>query len=542
MSEQNASRGLKRLLSRVPFTAELAQILRPVPGELPCGYRLDQLAAVLPDWVEAVSQVREGQAPYRKKRVLVLASLRWWLEYGVALGLLLSGLGHEVDLVYVPYRTWWEPADLFDLRRHRYYLQRVLAPLNGLIRLRDLSTYSDWNLSEELSRAIDEQSRVDVQYTLQRESISIEETGSDHALFLLRQHRNRVAANAALQLLPGNQYDVVIIPNGSILEFGAFYRVARYLEVPTVTLEFGEQNERIWLAQDDEVMRLDTSDLWKSKKDWPLSEKQLEEIKTLYQARRGGRVWANFARQWQAGKSEGALAVLRELDLDPEKPIALLCTNVVGDSLALGRQIFTSGMADWLAKTIQHFAKRSDVQIVVRVHPGEMLGAGHPSVEIIQQAVVEIPPHVFVVPPDSKINTYDLIELAHIGLVYTTTVGLEMAMSGIPVVVSGMTHYRNKDFTFDPETMSEYLTTVDQLLREPMGRRISQEKIDLAWTYAYRFFFEYPFRFPWHLVYFWKDVQNHSIENVILNSIDRYAPTIDALLGIPIDWDRTASV
>lgn len=541
MSERKAWTALKRLLGRVPLTAELAQTLRPVSGELPCGYRLDQLAGVLPDWIEMISQVSEPAPPNRKRRVLILASLRWWLEYGVALALLLTGLGHEVELAYSPYRTWWEPVELFDLRRHRYYLRRILAPLKRLIGLRDLSAFPNWSLSDALSREIDEQSRIDVQYTLQRETISIEEGEADHALYLLRRARNRVAANAALQMLPGNQYDVVIIPNGSILEFGAFYRVGRYLEVPVVTMEFGEQRERMWLAQNDEVMLQDTSDLWRIRQSRILSESQLEELKMLYQARRGGRVWANFERQWQAVESEGSQAAQRELGLQADKPIALLCTNVVGDSLALGRQIYTAGMADWLAKTVQHFAKRSDVQIIVRAHPGEMLGAGHPSVEIVREAIPEMPPHVIVVPPDSKINTYDLIELAHIGLVYTTTVGLEMAMSGVPVVVSGMTHYRGKGFTYDPETMSEYLATVDQLLREPLGRRIPQQKVDLALTYAYRFFFEYPFPFPWHLVHFWEDIQNRPLSSVLKNSADRYASTIEALLGMPIDWDRSRS-
>ena len=31
-----------------------------------------------------------------------------------------------------------------------------------------------------------------------------------------------------------------------------------------------------------------------------------------------------------------------------------------------------------------------------------------------------------------------LVEIAELGLVYTTTVGMEMAMSGVPVIVSGM--------------------------------------------------------------------------------------------------------
>ena len=542
MSKKYPLGGLKSFLARVPFTAELTQIIKPIRGELPCGYRLDRLASHLPSWIEAAERAREGESPYRSRRILILASLRWWVEYGIALGLLLSGLGHEVDLAYLPYRTWWEPVELFDFRRHRFYMRQVFTPLKKYFRLFDISSYAAWGLSSGLSRTIDEQSRIDVQYTLQRESINLEEAGEDQALYDLRLRRNWVAANAALQLLPGDHYDVVVIPNGSILEFGAFYRIARSLEVPTVTFEFGEQRERLWLAQNDEVMRLDTSDLWKVKKEQPLSEQQMTNLERLYQARRGGKLWGNFARQWQAGISEGALAVQKELNLDPEKPLALLCTNVVGDSLALGRQIFTTGMADWLAKTVQHFAKRSDVQLVVRVHPGEILGAGHPSVEIIRKAIPDLPPHVVVVPPDSKVNTYDLIELAHMGLVYTTTVGLEMSMNGLPVVVSGRTHYRNKGFTHDPEVMTEYLSTIDQLLRQPMGYKISQYKIDLAWTYAYRFFFDYPFPIPWHLVTFWEDVQNRPLGSILEDSVETYASTIDALLGIPIDWDRTERI
>jgi hypothetical protein len=381
-----------------------------------------------------------------------------------------------------------------------------------------------------------EQSRTDVQYTLQRESINTEIGGEDRELYQLRHQRNCVAANAALELLPGDRFDVVIIPNGSILEFGVFYRIARHLNIPNVTIEFAEQRERMWLAQNDEVMRLDTSELWDQRGTMPLGDEEMENLKSLYDARRGGKIWSNFARKWQTGESKGALKARQELELEPDKPIALLCTNVVGDSLALGRQVFTAGMADWLAKTVRHFAQRDDVQLVVRVHPGELLGAGHPSVEIVHSALPELPPHVTVVPPESNVNTYDLIELANLGLVYTTTVGMEMAMNGIPVIVSGMTHYRQKGFTYDPETMPEYVSTLDQLLRLPADYRLPEAQIELAWGYAYRFFFEYPFPFPWHLIHFWNDVEERNMGTVLRDAIDTYHPTIAALLGVPIRW------
>jgi hypothetical protein len=94
-------------------------------------------------------------------------------------------------------------------------------------------------------------------------------------------------------------------------------------------------------------------------------------------------------------------------------------------------------MADWLAATVRWFGRYPQAQLVVRVHPGELLGAGHPSAEIVRQELPELPPHVTVVGPESPVNTYDLMELAHLGLVYTTTVGMEMAMAGIPVITAG---------------------------------------------------------------------------------------------------------
>jgi hypothetical protein len=529
---------MKQILGRVPLTAEVLETIRPSKSEIEGCYRLDRLEGALPDWIRELRLEGSPSTVDQGKSVLLVASLRWWFEYCTALGLLLTGLGNRVEIAYLPFRNWFDPVHQFDLRRQRIYLHKALGQVNKNLKFHDLSRGQNWPLSPAIDRMVEEQTRTDVQYTLQRESINIEVEGKDQELYQLRYRRNCTAANAALELMPGGRFDVVIIPNGSILEFGIFYRIARHLNTPCVTIEFGEQRERMWIAQDDEVMRLDTTDLWDQRGSLALGEDELEDLKTLYSARKGGRIWANFARQWQAGESMGAQETRNVINLDPDKPVALLCTNVVGDSLALGRQVFTTGMADWLAKTVRHFAQRDDVQLVVRVHPGELLGAGHPSVEIVQSALPDLPPHVTVVPPESSVNTYDLIELTNLGLVYTTTVGMEMAMNGIPVIVSGMTHYRQKGFTYDPETMPEYVSTLDKLLRQPKNYRLPHAQVELAWAYAYRFFFEYPFSFPWHLIHFWDDIESNGMRKVRSEALDRYHPGLTALLGVPIRWDN----
>ncbi len=525
---------LKEALGLFPASAKFYQSLRP--DVVPAGsYALPQLDRQLGNWLSAIESVEPWVSEDARKRVLIVGNLKWWLEYGIVLGLLLKSGGHEVDIAYLPYRDWTTPVTKFDAIRGVHYLERQLRDRGIPIGLQNLISRSSKNLNQTLEAEIEAQTRLDVQYTMQREAIDIHGDSRDAAMYALRLARNRIAAGSAYDLLGEDEYDVVIIPNGSILEFGAVYRVARHLGVDTVTYEFGEQRQRVWLAQNDEVMRQDTGDLWAAVKDIPLSPGERERIETLFQARRGGQTWEQFKRQWQTGGSEGALKASAKLGLDPDRPMVLLCTNVVADSLALNRQVFTTGMADWLARTVAIFAELPEYQLVVRVHPGEMLGAGHPSVEIVRDVLPDRPDHVIVVPPESEINTYDLIELAHLGLVYTTTVGLEMCMHGVPVVVAGETHYKGKGFTDDPRTWDEYVRLLEARLARTGWSRLSDESIEAAWRYAYRFFFDYPFEFPWHLISFWDDISQFPFGDVV-RKIDRYIPTLNAFVGEPIGW------
>src|SRR5690349_23162463 len=49
---------------------------------------------------------------------------------------------------------------------------------------------------------------------------------------------------------------------------------------------------------------------------------------------------------------------------------------------------------------------------------------------------------------------------------YTTTVGVETAMNGIPVISCGDTHYRDRGFTIDPDSWDEYFATLERVLSD----------------------------------------------------------------------------
>jgi hypothetical protein len=436
-------------------------------------------------------------------------------------------------LSFLPYASWDKPIAKFDLRRQNLYARQVLSAASPLIQIQSLLDVRPFSrdLPAPLKSAVEEVSIFDAQYTLQ-----VEEINRDDEIYQLRYDRNWEAALNAQAWLKAHKPDVVILPNGTIQEMGVIYRVARYLDLQTVTFEFSDQSERIWLAQNAEIMRHDTDALWAAHGSEPLNEAQINQLRDLYAARVDAKTWKNFSRQWQETPTEGGASVRKRLNLD-DRPVILLATNVLGDSLTLGRQVFSKTMAEWVEKTVRYFAERKDVQLVIRVHPGEVLTHGTSMVTVIKAALGEVPDHIRLIEPQEKINTYDILDITDLGLVYSTTVGLEMAMRGIPVIIAGQTHYRNRGFTSDPETWEAYFSMLDEKLGDLDSAQLTQQQIELAWRYAYLFFFVFPKPFPWHLLNFKEDIKTRPVAYVLGEQGERkYGETFENLTGKPLVW------
>src|SRR5439155_3995395 len=86
-----------------------------------------------------------------------------------------------------------------------------------------------------------------------------------------------------------------------------------------------------------------------------------------------------------------------------------------------------------------------------------------------------------------------LMERCQVGLVYTTTAGLEMALRGKPVVVAARVYYRSRRFTLDVECADEYPRILDRAFEK--GRMTGQET-DLARRFAHLLLFRYLHQFP----------------------------------------------
>lgn len=526
---------LRNFLGALPLAAELDYTLRQKSRARKDHFNLHRLAKALPALAKTVAPF-VASAP-RGKKILFFATLHYWIEQSAVIGLALAGLGHQVTLLTLPYSEWHKKMDKLTQRQRVLHTRDALSALAPLVEHRsafDLRPAA--TLPENLQAEVNKISVWDAQYTLMREEVDMNDP-ADRALYDLRRQRNTFAAGAALAYLQTKTPDVVLIPNGLILEMGIVFRAARYLGIPTVTYEFNDQREQIWLAQNSSIMQQETDYLVEARCHLPMTEEMYERVAELENARRGARVWGKSQRLWQYVSSQGADATRNTLHLD-SRPVIMLAANVLGDSLTLGRDIFASSMTEWITKTVQYFAKRTDVQLVIRVHPGEKLVPQAKSMgTVVREALPEMPGHIHVIGALDPINTYDLLEIADVGLAYTTTVGLETAMNGRPLISCGQTHYRGRGFTLDPNSWDEYFAALEQVLDDIPAHRLTEKQIEFAWNYAYRFFFEYPRPFPWRLMNFWDDLEVWPLEKVLREEgQELFGDTFKFLVGEPFTW------
>jgi len=526
---------LRNFLGELPLAAELDYALRQKSRARKDHFNLHRLEKSLPALAKVAAPFAQD-AP-RGKKILFFATLHYWIEQSAVVSLALAGLGHNVTLLTLPYSEWHKKMDKMTQRQRVLHTRDALAALAPLVEhasFLDLRPASD--LPASLQADVEEVSRWDAQYTLMREEVDLADA-SDRALYDLRLERNGFAARAALAYMQANRPDVVLIPNGLILEMGIVFRVARRLDIPAVTYEFNDQREQIWLAQNSSIMQQDADYLVEARCHLPMTDAMYERLADLENARRGARVWGKSKRLWQYVSSQGADETRKTLGLD-DRPVVMLAANVLGDSLTLGRDIFAASMTEWITKTVQFFAARPDVQLVIRIHPGEKLVPQAKSMGVVvREALPEIPNHIHVIGALDKVNTYDLIEIADLGLAYTTTVGLETAMNGAPVVSCGRTHYRGRGFTVDPNSWDEYFSALESVLSDLPAHRLSDGQIAKAWNYAYRFFFEYPRPFPWRLMNFWDDLEIWPLEKVLSDEgRAQFEDTFKFLVGEPFTW------
>jgi len=138
----------------------------------------------------------------------------------------------------------------------------------------------------------------------------------------------------------------------------------------------------------------------------------------------------------------------------------------------------------WVSYTIDSFKNQPDLQLIIKIHPAEVSTdrSEKTMLDYINEKYINLPKNINIIPPKTDISPYQLFPLIDVGIVCNGTIGLEMALNNIPVIVTGKVHYYQKGFTYDVSTKKEYSET---LLSEISAKKYQQK---LAKIYAYFYF------------------------------------------------------
>jgi len=300
-------------------------------------------------------------------------------------------------------------------------------------------------------------------------------------------HAALITARVFRNLLKVRQINVVVLHHGIYVPQGIIASVAREVGVRVVTWNIAYRKERFIFSHHDtyhHTLIEEPVSVWNNIH-W--SDARSTKLFNYLDSRSTGKLdWITFQLEKPTTEKDKILA---SLTLDPKKPCVALLTNVLWDAQLHYPANAFSNMMEWLVETIHYFVKRSELQLVIRVHPAELNGR-IPSRQLVVNEIAKhfptLPGNIHLIPPESDISTYTVVSLSDAVLIYGTKTGVELACKGMPVVVAGEAWIRNKGLTFDARNRKDYFNLLDKL---PFGLKLSSETQDLAKKYAYHFFF-----------------------------------------------------
>lgn len=282
-----------------------------------------------------------------------------------------------------------------------------------------------------------------------------------------------------------HQPDTLIAMNGMFFAERIAMAIAQERGLHVVTHERGFMRNRLVLDHGRPANLFRVDEAWEEYKDVPLSAAEEQALDTYLQGRQSGT--NEVVNYWPSVEARQEF-IIDQLKLDAQKPILSMFTNILWDTAVYRRDRGFAGMFDWLRHTIDGVAGIPDLQLVLRIHPAEVRLTQKTRERVadrLAQFYPTLPPNVAVVSADSDISSYALIDLSTAVAVYTSTVGLEASLRGVPVLVAGETHYCDKGFTFDVETPEQYAVWLHEV---PSWSRLSPMKVALARRYASIFF------------------------------------------------------
>lgn len=272
--------------------------------------------------------------------------------------------------------------------------------------------------------------------------------------------------------------DVLVTSHSCYSSWGSFSDYFRNKDIRVCTYGGGYKKNTVIFERDklDENFKRYYKDVRNKKF---LYEKEREELKSFLNKRMRGEKGDTSLYGFSADKIKdiGKLFKITKYD-----KIHAMFTNVPWDVSLLNANNAFKDVYEWISYTIKLFEEKPELQLIIKIHPAEKIAESASTVlDYLDSNFAHLPENINVIPPDTKISPYSLFPIIDVGIVYNGTIGLEMVLNDIPVVVAGRTHYGEKGFTHEVTTKRGYADILFSDFSSPTNKNCAE-------VYAYFYF------------------------------------------------------
>ncbi|HUO69165.1 MAG TPA: hypothetical protein VMU39_00185 [Solirubrobacteraceae bacterium] len=300
------------------------------------------------------------------------------------------------------------------------------------------------------------------------------------------------------RLLAETAPDVMLLFNGRQSSTRVALELARARDIRVVVHERGPRAETLLLVENASCQSLEPiRRYWREWGDVPLTPDELEAAAGIMTAREHGRDtgWLPYT-----GALQPSNELMARLSLSADRPVWVLFTS--SDDEAAGNEEFSSpfgSQREWIKRTIEHARRNSQIDLVIRVHPNtgsrRSNGANQTQLAQMRSLVPTLPPNVRMIDAEDETSAYSLMDLCSVGLVWMSTVGLELACKGKNVVIAAGNYAAGTSFVHTVEDADGYEEILESLLAVPPGT-VSAEVRRSALRLTYGMFFRLRVHFP----------------------------------------------
>lgn len=267
---------------------------------------------------------------------------------------------------------------------------------------------------------------------------------------LMRQYL-RSAMSLASQLrtvLDEHLPRALVVFNGIMYPEAVAREIATQRGIPVVTHEVGLKPNSAFFSHGHATFREVTPAR--------LTDDQEVELDRYLENRRSGRFSMAGVQFWPELRP---LPERITSELANGRQLVSIFTNVVFDTSQVHANTLYPDMFAWLDEVAVVIRRHPETLFVVRAHPDEDRPGkvSRQSVAAwIESSGLATADNLIFVPPDEYLSSYDLIERSKFVTVYNSSIGLEAAILGVPVLCAGRARYTQQDTVTFPPTAADY--------------------------------------------------------------------------------------